>query len=261
MAQTDGAAAAARDVGRALAALLADEPAWPPSCPMDFAGARRRLRRAAAGGQPPAEPDAGHGAGRGRPPAPARRTGRPAACSTPSARRRRWTSARAAACRAFRWRSLDPTSAGSLVDSVAQEGGGAARVRRRRWAWPTWRSWPSERRSSVVSRSTASATTWSRRGPARPLPVLAELALPLLARRRHAAGLEGTARPPATKSCERGRGCRPRAGRRGRCGLQPGWSRRFGRPHLRRRAQGAAHAGPLPAPSGRAQPSAARVGG
>ena len=128
MAQTDGAHAEARDVGRALAALLADEPALAALLPdgyveraAAYAGllleANRRLNLTRV-----------TDAGRGRPPAPARCAGRPAAAGRSCARRRRSTSARAGACRASRWRWPDPRSAGCW----------SIRCARRRRCWRRW---------------------------------------------------------------------------------------------------------------------------
>ena len=61
LAQTDGAHAEARDVGRALAALLADEPALAALLPDGLRERAAVYAAPAAGGQPPAEPDPRHG--------------------------------------------------------------------------------------------------------------------------------------------------------------------------------------------------------
>ena len=257
MAQTDGAHAEARNVGRALAALLADEPALAALLPDGYveraaayagllleANRRLNLTRVTA----PAEvarlhlldalaalphlDDVAPGDG-DRPRLGWGRAGHPAGARS----------------------TRGPLGPGRFG---AQEGGGAAR------------DGPGARPVQCGGRGRTSggprscrgapraATTWSRRGPARPCrcwPSWRCRCSPSAAR-----CWPGRDRwPPATKSWSAGRlpSTSWAAGRRR-------WSRPV-LPHWAAtpscRAQGAPHAGALPAAPGRAQPSAARVGG
>ena len=126
MAQTDGAHAEARDVGRALAALLADEPALAALLPDGY------VERAAAYAALLLEANRRLNltrvtdARRGRPPAPARRAGGPAAggrCAVAAA----VDLGSGGGVPGIPLALARPDVRWILVDSVRQEGGGAAR--------------------------------------------------------------------------------------------------------------------------------------